>query len=114
VDYAHIWDRAIDSTHDDDDHSTGSRKVDDHLRARKDHQEGDGGEPEVSQWLQESLDNFVRQGISDQEGDGGEPEVSQWLQEKAERPKVTGDHHDNSSPRGRPGHVRELRHGGID
>jgi hypothetical protein len=51
VDYAHIWDRAIDSTHDDDDHSTGSRKVDDHLRARKDHQEGDGGEPEVSQWL---------------------------------------------------------------
>jgi hypothetical protein len=75
VDYAHIGDRGVNSTHDDYDDSTGSRKVDDHLRARQNHQEGDGGEPEVSQWLQESIDHFVRQGISDQEGDGGEPEV---------------------------------------
>ena len=70
----------------------------------------------MSQWLQEGLDNFVRQGIGDQESDGVEPEVSQWLQRKEDRSKVTGDHydHDNPSPRVRPCLVRELRHGGID
>ena len=66
VDYSHNGDCRINFTHhDNDDHSAGCRKDDHHLHAWKDHQEGGGVKSEVSPRLQESLDNFMRQGISD-------------------------------------------------
>jgi hypothetical protein len=117
VDYTHNRNLGINVTHlhDDHDHSADSRQVDHHLRTRQDHQEGDGGESEVFQGFQESLDNFVRQGIGDQEGDRGEPEVSSRLQGKEERSEVARDHHDydNRSPHGRSGLVRRLWSGGT-
>jgi hypothetical protein len=118
VDYSYNRIRGINVSdhHDDYDHSAGCRKDDHHLHARKNHQEGGGGKSEVSQRLQESLDNFVRQGIGDQEGDGGESEVSSRLQGKEERSKISGDHHDYDSPIPRvgPGLVRGLWSGGAN
>jgi hypothetical protein len=90
VDYTHIGDRGIDSTHDY------------------------GGEPEVSQWLQESLDNFVRQGIIDQESDRSEPEVSSRLQGREERTEVARDDYDHRRPHGRSRLVRGLWSGGAN
>ena len=117
MDYSHNGDCRINFTHhDNDDHSPGSCKDDHHLHARKDHQEGGGGKSEMSQRLQESLDNFMRQGINDQESDGGKSQVSQRLQGKEECSKVTGAYHDYDNPSSHVGpvFVWGLWSGGIN
>jgi glyoxylase-like metal-dependent hydrolase (beta-lactamase superfamily II) len=110
VDYTHNRIRGINVTHhhDDHDYSAGSCKDDHHVCTRQDHQEGDRGEPEVFQGLQQSLDNLVRQRIIDQEGNRGDSEVSSRVQRKEKRPEVTRDHY------GRSGFVRGLWRGGVD
>jgi hypothetical protein len=70
----------------------------------------------MSQRLQESLDNFMRQGINDQESDGGKSQVSQRLQGKEECSKVTGAYHDYDNPSSHVGpvFVWGLWSGGIN